>query len=170
MITVRSTMSHCTLVKVSPWLSRYRSLVITYRCRQKAWETAVIYVSPRMHSNSHSHKLGEIVSRDPVGRVGETRLGRQAPGSIAARRAEGRGRRGPPAARRPSRCRGTASSTLQQQPSKRTISQPQWRRTPGSAPDRAKSRALRARIWAHTRAHTQPEAHTRATKERGETD
>jgi hypothetical protein len=51
------------------------------------------------------------------------RLGRRAPGSTAARRAAGRGRRGPPAARRPSRCQGTASSTLQQE-TKRAISQP----------------------------------------------
>jgi hypothetical protein len=122
-----------------------------------------------MHSNSHSHKLGEIVSRDPVGRVGETRLGRQAPGSIAARRAEGRGRRGPPAARRPSRCRGTASSTLQQQPSKRTISQPQWQRTPGSAPDRARSRALRLceRGSGHIHARTHNRRRTRAQRRNG---
>jgi hypothetical protein len=47
---------------------------------------------------------------------------KEAPGSIGARRAGGRGRRGPPAARLPSRCRGTASSTLRhRQASKRSV-------------------------------------------------
>lgn len=53
--------------------------------------------------------------RDPAKGKEKKNGTRGSPGSNGARRAAGRGRRGPPAARRPSRSRGTASSTLQQQ-------------------------------------------------------
>ena len=95
---------------------------------------------------------------------------------MAARRAAGRGRRGPPAARRPSRCRGTASSTLQQQPTKQAVSQPAamvkgaairpGRIAPDLGPGERRSERASERARAH--GHTQPEARTGAAKGGGE--
>ena len=125
-ITGRQATCHCTLVKVSPWLSRYRSLVITYRHGTASIRNHTAFTRACGCRQIHIPRSAARWIARSHGEGDQTRLGRWAPGSIAARRAAGRGRREPPAARRPSRCRGTASSTLQQQPSKQSARQPQW--------------------------------------------